>query len=118
MIDPIWDKIHSERAWLTYPHQEMFCWAINTFGERVQRGERITIIDLGCGQGSSTLYLTKYGFRMIGVDGSQHAISKLNQAFKEMNWQPTSICSELSHLPFPDETFDAAIDICSICHNP
>lgn len=64
------------------------------------------VLDLGCGVGNDSLYLTEKGFDVIACDYSDIAIEKIN---KEFNNVETKIVDISKHLPFEDNSFDLII---------
>lgn len=64
------------------------------------------VLDLGCGTGNDTLYLTEKGFSVVACDYSDVAIEKIN---KEFNNVETKIVDISKHLPFEDNFFDLII---------
>ena len=64
------------------------------------------VLDLGCGVGNDTLYLTERGFKVIACDYSDVALKHLKEQLKsvETKWLDIS-----TPLPFKDTTFDLVI---------
>ena len=83
-----------------------------TLAERSEISENMTILDAGCGSGSSSIFLAqRYGCRVVGIDIDQDSLIKANDkarrkgvsdrvAFRRM---------DITDLPFQDQTFDGAI---------
>lgn len=61
------------------------------------------ILDGGCGLGKWTLYWSKRGFEVVGLDISKATIEKLKERFPEHNF----ICGDIRYTGFDDESFDA-----------
>ncbi len=69
------------------------------------------ILDLGCGGGNDTLYLTLKGRKVIACDQSEPAINSIKKNFPEV--YETRCFNMLDGLPFDDRTFDVIIaDLC------
>ncbi len=64
------------------------------------------VLDLGCGLGNDTLYLTEREFCVVACDYSEVAIEKINREFKNVE---TKIIDISEHLPFEDNSFDLII---------
>lgn len=64
------------------------------------------VLDLGCGTGNDTLYLTERGFKVIACDYSEIAIDKIKQGLQEVETRQIDISQTL---PFEDKTFDLII---------
>ena len=64
------------------------------------------VLDLGCGCGNDTLYLTEKGFDVIACDYSEVAIGKIKQNFSNVE---TKLINISQTLPFEDQTFDLIV---------
>lgn len=64
------------------------------------------VLDLGCGVGNDTLYLTEKGFRVVACDYSDVAIEKINKEFVNVE---TKIVDISKPLPFENNSFDLII---------
>ncbi len=71
---------------------------------------RLTILDLGCGTGGTTIALQKYG-RVTGVDFSPEAI-KLASRYPINNL----LLANANHLPFPSSKFDLVVSLDVLYH--
>ena len=67
---------------------------------------KTSVLDLGCGSGNDTLYLTEKGFDVIACDYSEVALDKIKQNFKNVETRLVDISQTL---PFEDEVFDLII---------
>lgn len=115
-IDQIWEKIHSKLNWNGLPDEQMARWLFNSYKGGLDQYKQMKVLDLGCGQGTSTVYLAGYGFNIVAVDGAPSALNKLK---KRINGYPSVdlICCDMSRLGFHDGNFDVVIDMVSICCN-
>ncbi len=66
----------------------------------------MAIIDLGCGFGNDTLYLTEKQYRVISCDYSEEALNRLKHFIKEPD---TRLFDMLGGLPFEDESVRVVI---------
>jgi SAM-dependent methyltransferase len=67
-------------------------------------------LDLGCGRGNDSLYLTERGFRVIGCDISETAVAAVR---KHVPGAQCVVADMLDGLPFDDGSFSAVIaDLC------
>lgn len=64
------------------------------------------VLDLGCGAGNDTLYLTEKGFRVVACDYSDVVIEKTNKEFVNVE---TKIVDISKPLPFENNSFDLII---------
>lgn len=96
-----WDQVHQKKAdvmpicddWL-----EEF--------ETVLAKCKTKILDLGCGTGNDTLFLTRKGFEVFACDYSQVAIDNIKKHFEGVE---TKLVDIAQPLPFADDSFDIVI---------
>ena len=74
------------------------------------------IFDLGCGVGRHLVYLGGRGFRMAGADISPTGIERAHAACAERGLTCDGRVSDMTALPWPDATFDAALSTSTIHH--
>ncbi|MFU8771008.1 MAG: class I SAM-dependent methyltransferase [Anaerolineales bacterium] len=67
-------------------------------------------LDAACGMGRNGLYLAKRGLRVISLDISETALSRLVQRFEKEGFEPAAAIYDLSNPWFPDEYFDIIIN--------
>ena len=65
------------------------------------------ILDLGCGSGNNTLYLTKLGKEVVACDLSQNSIDNIRKNFPDI--YDTKCFNMLDGLPFDDNTFELVV---------
>lgn len=56
-------------------------------------------LDVGCGSGADSVYLSRQGFRVTGVDFSRVAIDKARTAADEAGQSPSFVAADLLDLP-------------------
>lgn len=85
------------------------------FDQSIRR--ELRVLDLGCGQGASTWFLAREGFKVSSVDGSLSALEKTNErmAKEGLPFEGTVCC--FTKLPFFSNNFDAVVDVVSSVHN-
>jgi len=77
------------------------------------------VLDLGCGAGRHTVYLTKIGFFVVGSDISTTGLNLSEKWLgKERIKNYCLVEHDMTELPFPDGHFDAVISVNVIHHNP
>jgi len=64
-----------------------------------------SVLDAGCGLGRNGLYLLKRGYNIYFLDYSQEALTRV----KQHNPKSKTILSDLTNLPFRNESFDSVI---------
>src|SRR5580698_3665863 len=114
MFDAKWEEIHKAKDWGRYPNEEMVRWvSINYGGCAHSYRHKFKFLDLGCGQGATTWYLSREGYKVVSIDGSKSAISKLTDRMtKEMFSLETAVC-DIGKVPYEDKHFNAVIDVVS-----
>lgn len=70
------------------------------------------ILDLGCGEGRNSRFLSGKGFEVIGVDISKIAIQKAKKADNKAKY----LNANMKKIPFQKDFFDAIISIQTIFH--
>jgi 2-polyprenyl-3-methyl-5-hydroxy-6-metoxy-1,4-benzoquinol methylase len=67
------------------------------------------ILDLPCGYGRDSVFLTKNGFDVTGVDRSHEAIKLAQSWANEEGLNIDFIAGDATNLDFPNEHFDAIV---------
>ena len=75
------------------------------------------VLDLGCGVGRHVVYLAERGFRMAGVDISPSGMRLTQEVCSLRQFNFEGHVSDMSTLPWEDETFDAVLSISAIHHH-
>ena len=73
----------------------------------VERGG--TVLDLGCGEGRNTIYLSRIGFRAVGLDLSFKGIKVLNNNLFEEEVKALTLAGDARKLPFKDGCFSGIL---------
>ena len=74
-----------------------------------------TVLDLGCGSGTHTLYLAQHGFFVYALDDSQEGVELTRQRLADEGLQADlRLQSMTESLPYTDAFFDAAVSIQAI----
>ncbi len=85
------------------------------FLSRYRLGRNSRVLDFGCGEGRDTLFLTKRGFRAIGLDSSPSAIRKARlKALREKLKARFLVADMTRRTTFRGNQFDLAINIDNI----
>lgn len=94
-----------EHTWRTrIPEEEV---------QLLQKEEAKSILDLGCGDGTTLAHLSSLGFAMTGIDYSEVGIAKA----REKGTARLIVGDIYTPLPFEEEEFDAVIAYQVINHN-
>jgi ubiquinone/menaquinone biosynthesis C-methylase UbiE len=68
------------------------------------------LLDVPCGFGRHAVALARAGYRVVGVDRSQALLTEARRRVGGEEW-PKLVEADYRELPFPDESFDAAINL-------
>ncbi|MCW3975527.1 MAG: class I SAM-dependent methyltransferase [Candidatus Bathyarchaeota archaeon] len=86
--------------------------ATEILAKRCGISEDMTILDAGCGRGSTSTFLAKrFGCKVIGVDVDHNLLMKANCSVQKENLthKVAFRYADIQNLPFQDGTFDGAI---------
>lgn len=72
------------------------------------------ILDLGCGIGVDSNYMTSKGFDVIGIDLSKEMLKLAKQKFPHIDFRQ----QDIRKLNFPINYFDGILASCSLIHIP
>ena len=84
---------------------------LDKYQDDFEKSKSIPIIDLGCGFGNDTLYLTERGYPVISCDYSLEALNRLKFFIEEPDIRHFNV---LDGLPFEDNTANVVIADLSI----
>src|SRR3989338_1026527 len=116
--EPNIEKIYEENlkfwdeAWtrVSKPHKELPKLPyIHELTRKLKKFRVKKVLDLGCGSGWLSIFMSKYGFEITGVDTSKPAIELGTGWAKEDNANVTFLAADLLNLPFDDGAFDAVV---------
>jgi SAM-dependent methyltransferase len=111
-----WEHVFQNQEWGKYPPEELIRFAAKKFYKAPHKAG-VRILDLGCGTGACTWYLSREGFSTFGIDGSTAAIRKAKQRFTAEGLRGEFMIGDIASIPYLNESFDGIIDVCSIQHN-
>lgn len=108
-----WNKIFGQQGKVFANPQEDIPKIVKLFKKRGVK----KVLDLGCGSGRHTIYLSKHGFEVYGIDNAPEGIKItkdwLNKEKLEVNLKTGSVYKKLS---YRDNFFDAIISVQVIHH--
>lgn len=61
------------------------------------------VLDIGCGRGRNSLYLSSLGYNVIAVDVSKYAVIQLNQNAKLLGYDIEGIVCDIGDFSFSDK---------------
>ncbi len=68
-------------------------------------------LDLGCGTGTTSIYLARHGFQVVGVDFLPKAIATARAKAKDAQLAIDFHVADVTHLEFLNPPFDFVLDI-------
>lgn len=71
------------------------------------------VLDIGCGTGAQTIFLSKRGFSVVGLDISREMIRETAEKIVEMELREkiSLVCADARYLPFKDEVVDGVVSM-------
>lgn len=108
-----WNSIFSSRTWGRYPPVELVRFIARNFFN-VHDRRVVRILEIGCGPGPNVWFMAREGFSVSGIDGSAAAIEQLRARLLSENIvfdADEFVVSNFARLPWPDEVFDAVVDV-------
>lgn len=117
----IWEETFVKKEWGKYPSIPLVKFIASNFYEVADRSH-IRILEIGCGTGANIWFMAKEGFQVYGIDFSQTALNRLKTRLKNEDLEGQLggllVGDYLDKLnEFPNEYFDAIIDIESLYCN-
>ena len=113
----VWEQKFSSHPYGRYPSEEMVRFLARTFRGR-QKSEPVHVLELGCGPGANLWAIAREGYQTAGIDFSPTAIRQATERMAEEGLKPADLkLGHMGELPWPDDTFDAVVDVEGICCN-
>jgi ubiquinone/menaquinone biosynthesis C-methylase UbiE len=102
----------------SYPNEALIQFIASKFFRLSQvRRRDIRVLEVGCGTGANLWMMAKEGLQVHGLDSSATAL-ELARVHLEDKWRVTAELRQgsFTELPYPDEYFDAIVDVVSLQH--
>ncbi len=115
-MDIIWETLFRSQEWGKYPPESVVRFVARNFYAAPERS-RIRLLDAGCGSGACIWFMAREGFQVAGIDGSRSAIQYAKERLKAEGLAADLRVGDYTSLPWPDESFDGAIDNVSFYSN-
>ena len=110
--EPIWTSEHIPNRYASFSAPEG---AVVEWANSLPPGA--SVFDLGCGVGRHVIYLGGRGFQMAGSDIAPTGVQRARAACAERGLAFDSRVCDMTALPWPDATFDAALCTSTIHHS-
>ena len=117
----LWEEIFSKKEWGKYPSESVIRFIARNFYNTKDRNS-IKILELGLGTGANLWFCAREGFKVSGIEWSKTGVERFKVRLKEEKLstqiEQIEIGNYLEKLDdFKDESFDAVIDVASLCCN-
>ena len=105
-LQQIWNRSHHKKPASEEPED-----GIVPFVENLQKQlpPKAALLDVGCGRGRNTLYLSQLGFSVWGCDLSPVSLEVAQRRAQQMDLPINFQVSDLTCLPYRDNSFAGAI---------
>jgi SAM-dependent methyltransferase len=105
-----WDDLHlNARFRPIYPSEPVVRFLMERFRNRLDRGDRLSALDIGVGGGRNTRLLCELGFDTFGIDISAEGLKQTELVLARLGFRPTLKRARMTDLPLEPNSFDAAI---------
>lgn len=120
--DPVWEEVYRSRPWGQYPGEDVVRFVMGHFARRPDRAQ-VRILEVGSGPGANLWFIGREGFSAHGIERSETAVRLCRQRLDREcpGWRDAGgdiQVGDLATLPYPDNYFDAVIDVVAICYSP
>jgi len=99
-------------SWYNFRHWSIFRNQLEALAQRWQRGK---LLNIGCAHGPDFLPF-KQSFDLYGVDFSTEMLRFAQKYSQKFNFAVSLALADVSHLPYPDESFDWATSVATYHH--
>jgi SAM-dependent methyltransferase len=119
--DPVWETVYRTRAWGQYPGEDVIRFVKGNFSQAADRS-RVRLLEVGSGAGANVWFMVREGFCVHGVEGSETAVRLTRERLDREcpGWQQAGsevVAGDMARLPYPDASFDAALDVVAVCYS-
>jgi SAM-dependent methyltransferase len=119
--DPVWETVYRTRAWGQYPGEDVIRFVKGNFSQAADRS-RLRLLEVGSGAGANVWFMVREGFCVHGVEGSETAVRLTRERLDREcpGWQQAGsevVAGDMARLPYPDASFDAALDVVAVCYS-
>lgn len=115
--DPVWEEIFRNKGWGKYPPEHLVRFVARNFSAANDRSA-VRLLEIGCGPGPNVWFMAREGYAAHGIDGSTVAVERAKQRLASEGLSADLRAGDFAQLPWPDSTFDGAIENVSLYSNP
>lgn len=101
--DEAWSRVakpHKELPKLPYIHE---------ITRKLKKYKVNKVLDLGCGSGWLSIFISKYGFDVTGIDIAKPAIDLASRWAEEDKAKVNFLAADIINIPFEEGSFDAIV---------
>lgn len=102
----VWDRTHQTKSTSELPDEHIVAFA-DHLQSRLSPG--LHLLDMGCGRGRNTLFLSQLGFNVYACDLSPVALEIAKARTQQTDIPVSFQAAELTHLPFANDSFAAIV---------
>ena len=110
-----WEENYKKGRYNKWPYDIVISLIMRYYGG--EKREKIKILDLGCGGGNNTYFLSKEGFQTYAVDGSPTSLQITKERLSKSNLSAHFQLANFKDLPYNEDFFDCVIDRASVYCN-
>lgn len=113
MVVRDWENIYSTKGIV----QDGVLYTVKRAADLMMSRNCVNVLDLACGTGRHTAYLSERGFVVYGLDISSTAVAITKKRLADLNLQNVFIDEgDMFSINFPDQFFDAILCVWSTGH--
>lgn len=110
--DPMWEQtVYQQGKFARCPYDYVASFVYRNAPAKPRH--EVRVLEVGCGAGNNSWFLSQEGFACYGTDGAPSAI---NYATARCGPACDLRVAEFPHIPFPEDHFDLAFDRAAICY--
>ncbi|MFQ6343024.1 class I SAM-dependent methyltransferase [Campylobacter sp. VTCC 70190] len=117
----LWEEIFDKKEWGKYPSENLIRFIARNFYNAQDRS-KINILELGFGTGTNLWFCAREGFSVSGIEWSKTGANRFKKRMETEKLSDKIKQIEIGDYKdsldcFEDESFDALIDVASLCCN-
>ena len=103
---------YGHRVSAIYPSEAL----IRFYMKSLSKIKNPSVLEIGCGGGRNTRFLSENTNKLTAIDGSQSCIDKTNSLIKNYGLNANVILSDVRNFNYDINKFDAVIDVSTLQH--
>lgn len=110
-----WESNYKKGRYNKWPYDIVISLIFRFYGK--EKREEVKVLDLGCGGGNNTYFLSKEKFQTYAIDGSPTSIKITEQRLNDEGLSADLKVANFKNLPYKNNFFDCIIDRASVYCN-